>query len=109
MFQIKQGDRLPILSGQALGPVGDPIDVASAPYPRFLMRATGLPSPIISATAGATITNASQGQIAYLWAAGETATVGLFEGEFELTFPGPKTQTVPGGGYIPINVKDDIG
>jgi hypothetical protein len=107
---MKRGDLLPILTGQALNKrTGEPINLASAPFPRFLMRAKDGTPAIISATVGATVTNATQGALAYVWQSGNTATVGQFEGEFEVTFPGTTPQTVPGRGYIPITIELDIG
>ena len=109
MFEIKEGDLLPELTGNAVSKVtGDPLDLAGAGV-RFLMRASGAASPLISATAAAPIVNASQGELAYVWQAGDTATRGFYEGEFELIFPSTKPQTVPGRGYIGIVIDEDIG
>lgn len=117
-FQIKQFDRLPVLgayletSAPGQSQDGDPINLhASGPLGapsqvRFLMRASGAPSPLL--TAAATIVAATAGEVEYHWQAGETATAGYFQGEFEITWTASRLQTVPNHGYIPITVADDI-
>jgi hypothetical protein len=109
-FQIKQWDTLPLLEGVVKANDGSgPIDLASAADLRFMMRPSGLPSPVISDTSRATIINASEGRIAYAFASGHTATADYFEGEFQVIHPGSQIQTIPQRGYIPIRVLDDIG
>jgi hypothetical protein len=39
---------------------------------------------------------------------GDTDTAGLFEGEFEVTFPGGRIKTFPDPGLIPVRITDDI-
>jgi hypothetical protein len=109
VFRIKRGDRFPALERQAIARrTGEPVDLASAPFPRFLMRASGAATAILSATVGATVLNASQGILAYIPQAGDTATAGVYQGEFQVLFPAG-FQTFPTSGYIPITIELDIG
>jgi hypothetical protein len=113
-FEIKRNDRLPLLTGRAVNVLtGEPLDnIASAPFPRFMMRASGAASPIIAATVGATIINASLARVGFVWQTGQTAAtngVQAYEGEFEFTFPDGRLQTAPSKGYIPISIELDIG
>ena len=47
-------------------------------------------------------------KVAYAWQAGDTDVAGLFEGEFEVTFPGGRIKTFPDPGFIPIRITEDI-
>ena len=110
VHQMKRGDLLPVLSGHARDPeTGDPVDLTGASL-RFLMRARGAAQLAINATIGATIINATQGQIAYVWQASETNVVSLYEAEFEAKFPGAsKPLSIPNRGYIPVRIDPDLG
>lgn len=108
-FEIKRGDRLPVLSGLArIRATGDPIDAPASSVLRFMMRPSGAAAPSVDATAAATIVNASRGQWAFVWASGHTASTGYFQGEFELTHIAGQKRTVPGKGYISIYIDPDI-
>jgi hypothetical protein len=55
---------------------------------------------IVSANPG----GAGDAVMRYDWQVGDTDTVGIFEGEFEVTFPDASIKTYPNEGYITINV-----
>lgn len=106
-FQIKQHDRLPVVGVYLEQETGDPVpSLAAASRINFHMRATGAASYLVSGQA--TLISASLGEVEYHWQAGETATAGLFQYEFEVLWAGSKLQTVPNQGYEPLRVVDDI-
>ena len=112
-FKIKEHDLLPRLEGAAVRRSdGEPLDMVGATAV-FQMRASG-PAGAIVATGVATILSptqltASGINLAYVWAAGQTATAGFYEGELEIRYPGGITQTVPGAEtFIPIRVTDSV-
>jgi hypothetical protein len=53
-----------------------------------------------------TITDATKGKCRYVWAAGDTNTVGTYVGEVEVTFADAKIQT--GYKQVTIVIRDDI-
>ena len=44
----------------------------------------------------------------YIWDAADTATVGSYQAEFEVTFAGGAVETFPNNGYIRVEITDDI-
>lgn len=56
----------------------------------------------------ATITDAANGKVSYLFAAGETSTVGTFVGEFKVTYSDGSVETFPNSGFIDIKIENDL-
>ena len=46
--------------------------------------------------------------VRYKWAAGDTDTVGSFDVQWEITWPGSEPQTVPTKGFYTVTVYDDL-
>jgi hypothetical protein len=110
-FEVQAGDLLPSLEGAAIGRFsGEPLDLSTATA-RLVMRASG-PAGAVVATGLATILGATQltasgMNLAYHWAAGQTASPGFYQARFKLVFPGGREQSVPGRGWIPVVIGDD--
>ena len=99
-FYIKQNDTRPNLAANLFD--GD----GSIPSVVFKMRKSG--STTATVNSAAVVTNASKGEVTYTWSASDTATVGSYEAEFEVTYSGGGIQTFPNNQYINIEITDDI-
>lgn len=106
-FTIKRNDRLPELEVICKDADGNVVDLTAADSAKFLMKATNGSTPKVDAAA--TITSPSAGRIKYSWAASDTDTAGTYNGEFEVSFPGPKLETFPNSEYIAITIVADLG
>ena len=100
-FCIKQNDTRPIIQATLTD-----VTIDGGSTARFLMRLRGDKSSKVAATA--TISdNGPPGVVRYNWAAGDTDTAGIYEGEFEITFSDGKIETYPNGEYIRITILED--
>lgn len=104
-FFIKQNDTRPIISATLIDGDGSNVNLDGATV-KFIMRKVGATSATTDASA--TIADATKGKVTYSWSASDTATVGSYEGEFEVTFAGGGVQTFPNNRYIDIEITDDI-
>lgn len=102
-FYIKRGDTAPALLYQ-LAPV---LDLTGCTVV-FNMRPKGSTTAKVSRGAASVYGTATNGQVRYDWASGDTDTSGYFEGEFEVTLTDGSIETYPNYGYIPITVTEDI-
>lgn len=102
-FTIKANDRLPVLDA-VLSNLSGPIDLTTATQVRFIMKSTAF-----TVTGVCTVVNALTGAVRYTWAAGDTANPGEYQLEFEITWPGPKLETVPNDSYKSVSVLADLG
>lgn len=93
-FNLRKGDRLPLLTATLLDPDGDAVDLTTATGVIFQMRAKHASTLKVSAAASV-LSPATAGRVQYAWAAADVDTEGLYEGTFEVTWTGGKTQTVP--------------
>jgi len=104
-FFVKQNDTSPKLAATLKDGNGQVVDVTGASV-RFHMAK--LNSSTVITDASATVTNGSAGTVEYAWTASDTASIGTFRGEFEVTFPTGLIETYPNSGYISIQITDDI-
>lgn len=61
------------------------------------------------ASGACTITDASNGVVAYDWSAGGNGQPGLFRVEFEVTYANGTRETFPRSGYVMLDVQEDLG
>lgn len=104
-YQIKQNDTLPSVEAELLNADNSVINLTGCTV-RFLLATAPGETPKGGA---AVITSALQGKVRYDWAASDTAEVGEFLGEFQITFGDGRILTVPNGSYIEIEVVSDLG
>lgn len=99
-FPMKQNDLKPYLQVQFFDPDNEPMDVTGKTI-RFLMsKVPGTPK----VNAVCIIVTAIQGIVEYRWVTGDTDTLGVFKGEFEID----AEDTYPKDGYIVVEVLEDI-
>lgn len=84
---------------------GDSVDITGAAV-RFHMRRTGVATTTIDASA--TIVTAETGIVRYDWQSGDTASVGSYQVEFEVTYIDGAIETFPNKGYIAVEIGDDV-
>lgn len=109
-FSIKRNDLAPSLRGTATDGNGSPINLSDIINTVFLMTLAdpSITTPTIN-RAAATIEDAVNGTIRYDWVQGDTATAGIYKGEFELTKSSGQPETIPNDGYLMIEIKPDLG
>lgn len=105
-FTIRRGDLLPVIVATLSDEeTGVAVNLTGATV-RFRMKAYGDDPPKINAPA--IISNAVNGVVRYEWAGTDTDTVGGYIAEWQITWPGAKTQTFPSDGYLSIEIMPDI-
>ena len=104
-FFVKQNDTSPKLAATLKDENGQIVHVTGASV-KFHMAKLSNSSVITDASA--TVTNGSAGKVEYAWSASDTASIGTFRGEFEVTFPTGLVETYPNSEYISIQITDDI-
>lgn len=104
-FYIKQNDTRPNIAATLIDGDGSVASLDGSTVV-FKMRKVGETSTTVNSSA--VVTNASGGVVTYTWSASDTATVGSYQGEFEVTYSGGGVQTFPNNDYIPIEIIDDI-
>lgn len=104
-FTIKQRDTGPRLLF-ALQPAAD-IDLTGATV-RFSMRLRSTGAILVNRAAAVIVTATGTPTVAYDWQAANTATAGLCDAEFEVTYAGGAIETFPNFGFIAVVVTEDI-
>ena len=100
VFTIKQGDTLPALRAQLLGPDDQPIDLSLATV-EFRMGD--------HVNAPAVIEDPKQGRVRFDWRSEDTNVPGTHYAEFVVTFLGGATQRVPNDGYVLVQITRSVG
>ena len=104
-FYIKENDTVPSIRATLQNGSGTAVDLVNATV-RFHMRAIGSTTATIDASAS--IISEAGGVVQYNWQAGDTADVGSYQAEFEVTYPDSTVETFPSSGYIRVEITDDI-
>jgi hypothetical protein len=76
---------------------------------KFKMRTAGAAdteTPLVNATMD--IVTPATGRVRHNWSSAHTATPGEFEAEFEILWADGGVETVPNGGYVTINIVEDL-
>ena len=101
-FLIKRGDTSPAIR-YALEPATVVLTGATV---RFQMRARN--GAVLMDVAALVVTATGTPTVEYSWQAGDTATAGLYEAEFRVTYADGKIETFPNDGFIPVRVTEDV-
>jgi len=104
-FYIKQDDTTPSLRADLKNGSGNNVDLLDATV-RFHMREVGSTNVVVDADA--TVISEAGGTVQYDWVAGDTADVGSYQVEFEVTYPTGTVETFPNNGYIRVEIISDI-
>lgn len=114
-FTIKKGDTRPILAA-VLKDNDVVIDLTLATAVKFIMKSQGSPGGAAAVNAACEFISKPAGTISYTWVLADTATSGLYNAEFEITWTDGGKQTVPNDTiaannvpYYVIEIKDDLG
>jgi hypothetical protein len=103
---VKQNDTRPTLSITLKeGSPATPINLTTATSVAFYMK-TAAGSLI---TRAATITSASGGVVSVTFQAADTATIGTYNCELQITWNDGGIETVPNNGYFSLEIVDDLG
>lgn len=102
-FYLKKGDTSPSLL-YALHPTSVVLTGATV---RFNMRLAGGAVKVNRAVA-VIVTDTGTPTVRYDWNAGDVDTAGVYEAEFEVTYPGGAVETFPNADYIRVKITEDI-
>lgn len=104
---IKQGDTRPVVQRYLVATTdgaSSPVNLTTASAVKFVMKKdTNLVS------GAASIVTAASGCVSYTWGVNDTATVALYDAEWEVKWNDGGYETVPNGGYFSIEVVADLG
>lgn len=104
-FYIKRNDTSPSMLAKLQDADGNAVNVTGATV-RFHLRAIG--SQTVTVDEAATIVTAIDGLVRYDWQAADTATIGSYQAEFEVTYADATVETFPNDGYIRVEIIGDI-
>ena len=104
-FYVKQNDTSPSMLATLQDANGNAVGVVGASV-RFHMRAIGSTNATVDAAA--VIVDAANGIVRYDWDAADTATVGSYQAEFEVTYADASVETFPNDGFIRVKITDDV-
>tara|TARA_R110002153_G_scaffold17336_1_gene60172 strand:- start:1016 stop:1339 length:324 start_codon:yes stop_codon:yes gene_type:complete len=104
-FQIKENDTTPSLRAELLNGSGDAVDLINTTV-RFHMRAIGGSVAIINSVAS--VISEPLGIVQYDWVSGNTADIGSYHAEFQVTYADGNVETFPNSDYISVEIVDDI-
>ncbi len=113
-FTIKRGDTASRIQATLENSGGTAVSVQNA---SILMKMAPISGGTLTVAGAAIIdqvgdgsgTAGAMGQVHYNWGTTDTATAGLYCGEWEVTFASGAVQTFPNGDPFLINVPDDLG
>lgn len=104
-FYIKQNDTSPAMLATLQDADGNAVNITGSAV-RFHMRPIGSTQATIDQAA--VIVTPLSGIVQYNWQASDTAAVGSYQVEFEVTYADASVETFPNDGYIRVEITDDI-
>lgn len=105
-WSLKAHDRAPSIQA-TLSIGGSPVYLGDAGTSvKFIMAKAQGGSPVVNAAA--VIADPVNGVVRYDWAAGDTATPGNYEAEWQVTWADGKEQTFPTLSYLSITILADL-
>lgn len=102
---IRQGDTSPALSWQVVDAAGVDVNLVGASV-TWVMRQ--LTSTVASVNQSAVIVDGPSGRVQYQWQPSDTATAGLFTGEWHVRLGNGQTFTSPPTGYLEVSVEENL-
>jgi len=106
-FTIKRNDTSPAIVGTAAKKEDNSVIPLTGATVRFHMGRIG-ETRLVDAP-GTLLTDGSDGKMKYTWQTGDTVQAGNFSAEFEVTFADGSIETFPNGGYIDVQITQDLG
>jgi len=104
-FYIKKGDLLPVLRVELNDASDNSVSISGATVAfNYKLRTNG--SSVVNRSA--IIEDETNGIVQYPWVSGDTSTLGIYNGEFVVTFAGGKQTTFPQGNPIVFEVVEEI-
>jgi hypothetical protein len=109
-FIIKRNDTSPVMDARLLTEQKNAVGLEGATVVFNMRNSTG---PVVIDRAAVTVLEAESGLVRYEWLTNDTASTGVFQGEFEVTFADGKVETFPksdkaNANFIEIVVVDDV-
>ncbi len=109
-FAIKAGDTASAITATLEDATGAAVSIQSATV-RFKMRPiAGGPLTVgtvaTNLQVGAGTLDGSMGKVSYSWGTSDTAVVGLYCGEWEVTYAGGAVQTYPNRDFVLISINE---
>lgn len=110
-FTIKKGDTLPdiqaALTSGTTSATQTAVDLTTATSIILVLKSTS--GGQASRKTGSVVGGPTNGIVKYIWQAGDTATSGVFNAEWEITFSAGRIQSFPNDSYFQIIIFDDLG
>lgn len=103
MITLKRGDTAVVFKDELAWSDGPQLDLTGCSV-RFLMSDNNAKTVVGTAT----ITNAMLREVEYAVGANDLDTAGMFKQEWEVTFPGSVTLTVPTNSHNTIRILEDL-
>ena len=111
-LSLKRGDQMNVtflLEDQTLpSRAWVPADLTLASNAKLFVKDAISGSALIS-NGSLTLQDPANGLVRYHFTSAETATIGLYNGEIQVTFSNGDIRTYPPGGYIAIEIVQDLG
>lgn len=104
IFYLTQGDRLPKLRRQLIGPDGNPLDLTGA---TVVINMKGQLGMKITNGACAVIAPATSGWVEYAWTAADTNAAGEFAAKFRATVGG-LALSCPNYGVLTVMIDGNV-
>ena len=104
-FYLKKGDTLPVVDAK-LGSLATGAEDLTGATVLFRLRKRGASTNAISAPAA--IVSPTEGTVRYSWIDGDTTSLGIYDGEFVVTFSDGKVKTFPNNGYFIIEITANL-
>lgn len=108
VMNMKQYDLYPTFRAQLTDIDGNVVDLTHATEARLLVKNRTVGLKVNGVMDVLTQSGDTLGVVEYAWQAGDTDTLGSFQVEVQVMFPGNLPQTFPGKGYNKLNINRDL-
>lgn len=105
-FDLKVGDLEPPVMVTLIDTTGVPVDLSTALSVVFKMAPTDTRVELFARAAS--IDSAPDGELSYIWQAGDTDIADVYYCEFTVAWPGPRDQTFPSEGYLTVSIEPTL-